>query len=536
MVVLERCAHAFTLIFACVTAFTALVLDMYGSNFLVWCFITGSWNVQLAMNIAWQWLAWVVVFVMMGFLCWKIGKQFRTQEKYGEDAVRAQIDQSSNSQEGSGPRKSWVHMTFRKNLEGRNSKRMSGSRMSWAPNAPMRRKSAKEQTMRLITSQAALYSLSYLLTESSNIAVSIAYYTSDPVGMVPIWVLQYALITIPLQGFWNAIIYFRPRFLKWREERKKKLLRERATTTTTSNHFTRTSISSGPFAQSGRAASSVCFREDSESERMDRDNFERQKSGIASTTLGVIEDVDETKYPSYDDEAAMHSQLVDELDEADLHAAISSECPPMSEPSESENQGIVDEELGDGSLNVARVDRLERAHHRHHQIDEEKLAAATDAMNGDSLVGWASFDSTSHHASTKHERLDAASIASGCDVLQKSSSDTTETESSDSEKRLETQGTASGHTNAADKAPLEAANVTSEAGMCEVARAAMEEPERSEAAEAEEVTHYQHTLKNLTENSQPAIPMVDTRDSAESEGSFWPLVPIWSIEHDARCE
>ena len=191
---LERAAHAFTFVFACVTAFTALALDMYGSNFLVWCFIAADWNIQLAINIAWQWAAWVVVFVMMGLLCWKIGKQFRTQEKYGEDAVRASIA----DQERSGS-------TSKLSLEDvgrRMSKQLSLSRGSWIQGSsrPSRRMSTKQQTMRLITSQAALYSLSYLLTESSNIAVSIAYYTSDPVGSVPVWVLQYALITIPLQG------------------------------------------------------------------------------------------------------------------------------------------------------------------------------------------------------------------------------------------------------------------------------------------------------------------------------------------------
>ncbi|CAB9526601.1 expressed unknown protein [Seminavis robusta] len=61
IVPLEKCAHGFTFVFSCVTAFTALALGMYGSNFLVWCFITGSWNIQLAINIAWQWAAWVVV-------------------------------------------------------------------------------------------------------------------------------------------------------------------------------------------------------------------------------------------------------------------------------------------------------------------------------------------------------------------------------------------------------------------------------------------------------------------------------------------
>jgi hypothetical protein len=202
IVPLERLAHGFTLVFSCVTAFTALALDMYGSNFLVWCFLTGDWNIQLAMNIAWQWAAWLVVFVMMGFLSWKIGKQFRTQQKYGEEAVRASIVEDRHSQKRSSwIKRSWKEMSLKASLEGISSRlSMARSHELVSGRQASKRLSSKQQTMRLITSQAALYSLSYLLTESSNIAVSIAYYTSDQVGIVPIWVLQYALITIPLQG------------------------------------------------------------------------------------------------------------------------------------------------------------------------------------------------------------------------------------------------------------------------------------------------------------------------------------------------
>lgn len=208
IVPLERCAHAFTFLFSCVTAFTALALDMYGSNFLVWCFITGSWNLQLAMNIAWQWLAFVVVFVNMLFLSWKIGQQFRTQQKYGEARVRAsmQLQEAQQAQQDTSKRarESWLS-------------RPSMKLASW------RRKSiARPQNpMASIKTQAALYALSFLLSESSNVAVSIAYYTNEG-NAVPAWVLQYALITLPLQGFWNCLIHFRPRLLQWYKDKQKK--------------------------------------------------------------------------------------------------------------------------------------------------------------------------------------------------------------------------------------------------------------------------------------------------------------------------
>jgi membrane protein implicated in regulation of membrane protease activity len=186
IVPLEKCAHAFTLVFSCVTSFTALALDMYGSNFLVWCFIAESWNIQLAMNIAWQWAAFLVVFVNMGFLIWKIGQQFRTTQKYGEARLREAMTQEQEKEKLTMARASW-----RVSLSTR-----------------FRRKSSVmvKNPMASIKTQAALYALSFLFTESSNVIVSIAYYTND--GVVPAWVLQYALCTLPLQGEGRVLCSF----------------------------------------------------------------------------------------------------------------------------------------------------------------------------------------------------------------------------------------------------------------------------------------------------------------------------------------
>jgi hypothetical protein len=64
---------------------------------------------------------------------------------------------------------------------------------------------ASVNTMGLITSQAALYGISFLLTESSNLAVNIDYYFTPPKGTVSIGVLQYGLVTLPLQGMSNGL-------------------------------------------------------------------------------------------------------------------------------------------------------------------------------------------------------------------------------------------------------------------------------------------------------------------------------------------
>merc|ERR1712176_717125 len=60
----------------------------------------------------------------------------------------------------------------------------------------------------------------YSLTESSNISICIAYYMK-PVSEVPIEVIQYAVIVLPLQGMWNCLIYFRPRYVAYKKRQQR---------------------------------------------------------------------------------------------------------------------------------------------------------------------------------------------------------------------------------------------------------------------------------------------------------------------------
>lgn len=47
-----------------------------------------------------------------------------------------------------------------------------------------------------------------------------------PVSEVPIEVIQYGVIVLPLQGMWNCLIYFRPRYLAYKKKQKRE--KERA--------------------------------------------------------------------------------------------------------------------------------------------------------------------------------------------------------------------------------------------------------------------------------------------------------------------
>ncbi|CAB9526602.1 expressed unknown protein [Seminavis robusta] len=200
-------------------------------------------------------------------------------------------------------KKTWSNMSFKVSLEGNSSRRTSTFTMN---SQPSQRRNRKEQVMRLITTQAALYSFSYLLTESSNIAVSIAYYTSDPVGSVPVWVLQYALITIPLQGFWNCLIYFRPRFLKWKEERAEKMDATRRTETggDTQQFPAQNALGYAP-------ASTVNSCPNVEEGKQEEAEFDETIDEETSTVLPnlCMEDFDE---------AEIHSQLAIELNNSKL--------------------------------------------------------------------------------------------------------------------------------------------------------------------------------------------------------------------------
>ena len=70
-----------------VTAFTALALNVYGSNFSTWCSIN-DWNILVLLSAGWQWAACWVALVKMTFLCWKVQRQLRTQQRYGEMPIR----------------------------------------------------------------------------------------------------------------------------------------------------------------------------------------------------------------------------------------------------------------------------------------------------------------------------------------------------------------------------------------------------------------------------------------------------------------
>ena len=78
----------------------------------------------------------------------------------------------------------------------------------------------QSRSLQLIRTQAMLYAGCFLLTESSNALLSSYYYATKGERPFENWMVQYTVAVLPLQGFWNCLIYFRPRYLKYRKQRK----------------------------------------------------------------------------------------------------------------------------------------------------------------------------------------------------------------------------------------------------------------------------------------------------------------------------
>ncbi|CAB9515998.1 expressed unknown protein [Seminavis robusta] len=193
----EMTGHAVALIFGVTTSIIALVQGKIG-NAVRWCTLIDIHFALLA-TVLWQWVACIVLVVSMTFLWWKASGQFRRTQRYGEAAIRKSQAQDHAASATGG------------------SNTMSSSTTE-------NRSTPTTNPMQLITTQAFLYAAAYFVTQVPSFIWTAAYYI-NPQLETPAWIQLFIVIAYPLQGFWNCLIYFRPRYLQHQQRKRQEMAR-----------------------------------------------------------------------------------------------------------------------------------------------------------------------------------------------------------------------------------------------------------------------------------------------------------------------
>ncbi|CAB9502227.1 expressed unknown protein [Seminavis robusta] len=198
----EPFLHFFPIGFSVTTAVIAAATDSYRSS-NVWCWITSS-NTAFRMGFFYGpvWAAMATVAISMFLIYYKVLVQERKVMKYQHAASIVQ-----NSVAG-----------------GNNEASASMSTPTDSPSSSIRRRSIfnRRQSQppstlrqsRRIASQGLFYVVSFFLT---FVFPSWARVSQMVSGTSPFAVTALFAVFFPLQGFFNAMVYFRPRYLRYRQ-------------------------------------------------------------------------------------------------------------------------------------------------------------------------------------------------------------------------------------------------------------------------------------------------------------------------------
>lgn len=226
MLCLEQVAHTAALVLALGTAIASLVLNLYNDANL-WCWIAphpldcensitaedgvgtcvrgnNAWVYRMAFYFSWLWMSFAVVVVSMAILTYTVRQQWQKMDRYRYPAASG----SSNST-----------MT-------------PTTTIKTTPKKSKKKSSPADNKMRSVMIQSLLYIAAFLVTA---LPVSIARVVQAKYNCTSTF-FPLSLTTVmvfPLQGFWNALIYFRPKYLKWRVQKRREGLLRIATSGTT---------------------------------------------------------------------------------------------------------------------------------------------------------------------------------------------------------------------------------------------------------------------------------------------------------------
>lgn len=188
----EEVAHSLAVLLGLGTAVASLVLNLYNdANLFCWIAphpldcensITAedgvgtcvrgdnAWVYRMSFYFSWLWASAIVVTLSMGILCHAVYQQSKKMDRYRQEG------ESTNS---------------------------------W-------------RRMRSVTVQSSLYILAFVVTA---LPVSVARIMQAKYNCTSTFFpLSLTTVTFfPLQGFWNALIYIRPRYLRYKEKRQKML-------------------------------------------------------------------------------------------------------------------------------------------------------------------------------------------------------------------------------------------------------------------------------------------------------------------------
>lgn len=154
---------------------------------------------QITFLFAWVWGAFAFMVVAMGL----IYRALHAVKAPGSSQLSNPSDPSGFSLEGRTQEKSGLRRSFRD---------------SWLRRGKSSTKGKLGQLKRQFAVQALLYCAVFCLTWLFYTLNWVFFYWLDLPAYVPMIFLQ--AILAPLQGFWNAFIYVRPRYLRYRRQQR----------------------------------------------------------------------------------------------------------------------------------------------------------------------------------------------------------------------------------------------------------------------------------------------------------------------------
>mmetsp|Transcript_8492 Transcript_8492/g.18469 ORF Transcript_8492/g.18469 Transcript_8492/m.18469 type:complete len:363 (+) Transcript_8492:2-1090(+) len=208
---LERCMHLVCFLFAFGTAIAGLATGMFGYA-AFWCWITVEYNIFRYFFFHGPiWIIITSIAIIMSSIFYDLKKQEKRQRRWGMGKFK---QNACNSPGQDSARKGTAQgATNNSNEDGTNK-----NQGSTATNGMKRKnKSRSTRASDNVKSQAFLYVGSFILTWFFLTIVR-AMETAGQIDSVPYWLTLAGVTLFPIQGFFNFLIYIRPRYNQHRKQ------------------------------------------------------------------------------------------------------------------------------------------------------------------------------------------------------------------------------------------------------------------------------------------------------------------------------
>lgn len=213
---LERCMHLVCFSFAFSTAIAGLAMGMFGYA-AFWCWITAEHNIFRYLFFHGPiWVIIAAISVIMSSIYYDLKKQEKRQRRWGVDRFKqhGSISPGQDSATKSTAQSATKNSNEDDTNNNKGSTTTNGNRRGITKRKKKSRSTSASDNVKW---QAFWYVGSFFLTWFFLTIVR-AMETAGQIDLVPYWLTLAGVTLVPIQGFFNFLIYIRPRYDQHRKQ------------------------------------------------------------------------------------------------------------------------------------------------------------------------------------------------------------------------------------------------------------------------------------------------------------------------------